>query len=83
MKSIDLIREIEADGWAVDRVRGSHYVFKHPTRPGHLSVPHPKSNLGVGIVKQIRESAARVRKPSEVQIREPAVRVVRKPPEKK
>ena len=61
VKSRDIIREIEADGWVLDRVRGSHHVFKHPARPGHISVPHPKSDLGPGIVAQIRKAAAGVR----------------------
>jgi predicted RNA binding protein YcfA (HicA-like mRNA interferase family) len=49
MKSADLIRELTAAGWVQDRVRGSHYVFKHPSRPGHVVVPHPKKDLGVGL----------------------------------
>jgi predicted RNA binding protein YcfA (HicA-like mRNA interferase family) len=62
VKSRDLIRELEADGWVLDRVRGSHHVFRHPMRTGHISVPHPKSDLGVGLVAQIRKSAGRTRK---------------------
>jgi predicted RNA binding protein YcfA (HicA-like mRNA interferase family) len=65
VKSRDLIRELEADGWVLDRVRGSHHVFKHPTRSGHISVPHPKSDLGVGLVAQLRRTAAQIRKDDE------------------
>jgi predicted RNA binding protein YcfA (HicA-like mRNA interferase family) len=62
VKSRDLIRELEVEGWVLDRVRGSHHVFRHPMRAGHLSVPHPKSDLGVGLVAQIRKDAVRTRK---------------------
>ncbi|WP_174254966.1 type II toxin-antitoxin system HicA family toxin [Acidisphaera sp. S103] len=62
VKSRDLIRELEADGWVLDRVRGLHHVFRHPKRTGHISVPHPKSDLGVGLVAQIRKDAVRTRK---------------------
>lgn len=62
VKSRDLIRELTVEGWVLDRVRGSHHVFRHPERTGHVSVPHPKSNLGNGIVAQIRKDAARGRK---------------------
>jgi predicted RNA binding protein YcfA (HicA-like mRNA interferase family) len=62
VKSRDLIRELEADGWVLDRVRGSHHVFKHPMRGGHIAVPHPKSDLGAGLVAQIRKAAVRTRK---------------------
>lgn len=57
VKSADLIRELEAEGWVVDRIRGSHHVFKHPQRPGHVVVPHPKKDLGKGLVAAIRRQA--------------------------
>jgi len=57
VKSADLIREMRAAGWALDRVRGSHHVFKHPTRKGHVVVPHPKKDLGAGLVAAIRRQA--------------------------
>ncbi len=54
MKSADLIRELVELGWVLDRVRGSHHVFKHPQRPGIIVVPHPKKDLGTGLVAAIR-----------------------------
>jgi predicted RNA binding protein YcfA (HicA-like mRNA interferase family) len=57
MKRADLIRELEAAGWRLDRVRGSHHVFKHPDRPGPIVVPHPKKDLGPGLTEAIRKQA--------------------------
>ena len=57
MKSADLIRELQSGGWVLDRVRGSHHVFKHPGRPGHVVVPHPKKDLGTGLIAAIRRQA--------------------------
>lgn len=57
MKSGDLIKELKSAGWELDRVNGSHHVFRHPTRPGHVVVPHPKKDLGIGLVKAICKSA--------------------------
>jgi predicted RNA binding protein YcfA (HicA-like mRNA interferase family) len=57
MMSADLIRELEAAGWTLDRVRGSHHVVKHPSRPGHIVVPHPKKDLGIGLIAAIRRRA--------------------------
>jgi predicted RNA binding protein YcfA (HicA-like mRNA interferase family) len=57
VKSVELIREIEKAGWKLDRVRGSHHVFKHPTHPNHVVVPHPKKELGKGLIAQIRKDA--------------------------
>ncbi len=57
MKSADLIRELQAAGWRLDRVRGSHHVFKHSSRPGIVVVPHPKKALGPGLVAAIQKQA--------------------------
>ncbi|MFC4292676.1 type II toxin-antitoxin system HicA family toxin [Sphingorhabdus arenilitoris] len=57
MKSVDLIRELQKAGWTLDRIRGSHHVFKHPERGGHVTVPHPKKDLGKGLIAAIRKQA--------------------------
>ena len=57
MRSDDLSRELKKAGWVEDRCVGSHHIFKHPTRPGHLTVPHPKKDLGKGLVHKIRKQA--------------------------
>ncbi|MDP9084484.1 MAG: type II toxin-antitoxin system HicA family toxin [Pseudomonadota bacterium] len=30
----------------------------HPTKPGAVTVPHPKKDLGKGLVKAIRKQAS-------------------------
>jgi predicted RNA binding protein YcfA (HicA-like mRNA interferase family) len=57
MKSAALIQEIKAEGWVLDRVRGSHHVFTHPVRSGLVVVPHPKKDLGIGLIAAIRKQA--------------------------
>jgi predicted RNA binding protein YcfA (HicA-like mRNA interferase family) len=57
VRSADLIREIQAIGWTLHRVRGSHHIFVHAERPGHVSVPHPKKDLGKGLIASIRKQA--------------------------
>jgi predicted RNA binding protein YcfA (HicA-like mRNA interferase family) len=44
-------------GWELERIRGSHHVFKHPSRPGHIVIPHPKKDLGRGLVASIKRQA--------------------------
>jgi predicted RNA binding protein YcfA (HicA-like mRNA interferase family) len=53
----DLVRAVKDAGWYEDRVAGSHHIFKHATKPGHLSVPHPKKDLGKGLVEKILKQA--------------------------
>lgn len=50
MKSAELIKQLEADGWQLRGVKGSHHIFNHPLKPGHVSVPHPKKDLGTGLI---------------------------------
>ena len=57
MGSADLIRELKQAGWRLARVNGSHHVFTHPARAGIVVVPHPKKDLGTGLVKAIRQQA--------------------------
>ncbi len=57
MKSLNLIKMIEADGWYEVRVSGSHHHFKHPTKKGLVTIPHPKKDLPNGTVKSILKQA--------------------------
>jgi len=57
MSSADLIRELQQAGWRLDRVRGSHHIFTHHDKPGIVVIPHPKKDLGIGLVKAIRRQA--------------------------
>ena len=57
MKSAAVIKRLEAAGWRLVAVRGSHHQFKHPDKPGRITVPHPKKDLGVGLVRAIFKQA--------------------------
>ncbi|MBL6749237.1 MAG: type II toxin-antitoxin system HicA family toxin [Nevskia sp.] len=57
MKSADVIRRLQAEGWEVCRVRGSHQQFKHPARPGLVTVPHPRSDIPTGTLRSIFRQA--------------------------
>jgi len=57
MKSADLIKRLQADGWVLRNVKGSHHVFTHPSKPGHISVPHPRKDLGAGLAAKILKQA--------------------------
>ena len=57
MKSQELIKIIEKDGWYLVNVRGSHHQFKHKIKPGRVTIPHPKKDLPKGTVKSILKQA--------------------------
>jgi predicted RNA binding protein YcfA (HicA-like mRNA interferase family) len=53
MRSGEVIKKIEADGWYFVRQTGSHRHFRHPTKSGTATVPHPKKRLPIGTLKSI------------------------------
>ena len=57
MKSSELIRMIEEDGWYRVGTKGSHHQFKHPAKAGRVTVPHPKKDLPIGTVRNILKQA--------------------------
>jgi predicted RNA binding protein YcfA (HicA-like mRNA interferase family) len=58
MKVRDLLRLLADDGWYLDRTRGSHQQFKHPTKPGLVTVAgHPGDDLAPGTLNSILKQA--------------------------
>ncbi len=57
MKSRELIKIIQDDGWYLIRVTGSHHHFKHDDKLGLVTIPHPKKDLPKGTIKSILKQA--------------------------
>jgi predicted RNA binding protein YcfA (HicA-like mRNA interferase family) len=38
-------------------IKGSHHIYTHQHKSGHISVPHPKKDLGIGLVKKLLKLA--------------------------
>ena len=57
MNSAEIIKRIEAAGWELQRTKGSHHHFKHPTIKGLVTIPHPKKDMPMGTVKSILKQA--------------------------
>lgn len=55
--SRDIIRRLEREGWTLVRITGSHHVFKNAASGEILVVPHPKKDLGKGLVRAIYKGA--------------------------
>ena len=51
--SAQLIKRMLRAGWVLRGVKGSHHVYVHPQRPGHVTVPHPRKDLGTGLLKKL------------------------------
>ena len=62
MRSRDVIKLLEADGWKEVARKGSHAQFKHPIKKGRVTVPDPKRDLPIGTLRSIeKQSGIRIR----------------------
>ncbi len=52
-----LIKMLKSDGWELVATQGSHHQFKHATKSGRVTIPHPKRDLPLGTVKSIYRQA--------------------------
>ena len=49
-----IIRRLLEDGWVEVKGRGSHRNFRHPTKPGKVTVPfHGSRDLPIGTIRSI------------------------------
>jgi predicted RNA binding protein YcfA (HicA-like mRNA interferase family) len=54
MKVREVIKRLEVDGWYLARTRGSHRQFKHPEKPGTVTVSgKPNVDVPIGTLKNI------------------------------
>lgn len=57
MDSRSIIAALKRDGWTLVASRGSHRQFKHPSKPGRVTVPHPKKDIPAGTLRSIEQQA--------------------------
>ncbi|MHB8296910.1 MAG: type II toxin-antitoxin system HicA family toxin [Acidimicrobiales bacterium] len=58
MKVREVLELIEDDDWRLARTRGSHRQYRHPTKPGTVTVPgKPSDDLPAGLQRSILRQA--------------------------
>ena len=55
--SREIVKIITKDGWYEVNCVGDHHQYKHPTKKGRLTIPHPKKDLPIGTVRSIFKQA--------------------------
>jgi predicted RNA binding protein YcfA (HicA-like mRNA interferase family) len=54
MKVSEVLRMLAEDGWYLVATTGSHRQFKHPSKPGRVTVPgKPGNDLAPGTLNSI------------------------------
>ena len=58
MRVRDLIRLLESDGWKLVRQKGDHKQFRHPDKPGLVTLSgHPGDEIRPGTLNSILKQA--------------------------
>lgn len=57
MKPKELLKILQADGWVIDRIKGSHHIMKHPTKQGRPTIPMHNKDLKPGTYNSILKQA--------------------------
>ena len=57
MDSAAIIKRLKRDGWREVGGRGDHRNFTHPTKPGRVTVPHPRKDLYIRTLRSIYRQA--------------------------
>lgn len=62
MNSRDVIEKLRVDGWYLVATKGSHHQFKHPSKPGRVTVVHPSRSFAPGTLRSMeRQSGIKLR----------------------
>ena len=58
MKIREILELLERDGWVLVAIRGSHRQFRHPWKPGRVTVPgKPGDDVAIGTQLSILKQA--------------------------
>ena len=57
MKFREVEKIILNDGWYQVNQKGSHHQYKHPTKPGKVTIPEHDGDLNLDTVKSIKRQA--------------------------
>jgi predicted RNA binding protein YcfA (HicA-like mRNA interferase family) len=58
MKVKEVLKSIELDGWRLVAVKGSHRQYKHPSKPGRVTIAgKPSDDLPPGALNSIAKQA--------------------------
>ena len=57
MKSAEIIKRLRRDGWRLPSTKGSHRHYVHDSKPGRVTVVHPREAVRIGTLRRIFQQA--------------------------
>ena len=53
----EIERIVKAEGWFLDTIEGSHYHYKHKTKPGKVTIPFHSGDIPKRVIHSIQKQA--------------------------
>ena len=57
LSSRDVLAILKEDGWQLVAIAGDHHQFRHPTKPGRVTVPHPRNDIALPLLRSVYRQA--------------------------
>lgn len=57
MNSREIIKLLEANAWFHVGTEGDHWHFKHPLKPGKVTVVHPAKDIKIKTLRSIEKQS--------------------------
>lgn len=57
MKFREIEKILKQDGWELVDIKGSHHQYKHPTKPGKVTIPNHNGDIKPLTLKSILKQA--------------------------
>lgn len=57
MRFREMQKKLLDDGWVLVDVSGSHYQYKHPEKPGKVTLPNHRGDIPPRVVNSILKQA--------------------------
>lgn len=55
--SREVLKMLKADGWYEVACDGDHHQYKHSTKKGKVTVPHPRKDIPIRTLKSIQKQS--------------------------
>lgn len=57
MRFREIEKIIKEDGWCLVAIAGSHHQYKHPDKPGKVTIPNHKGDIPLRVINSILKQA--------------------------
>lgn len=57
ISSREVLKRLRADGWYEVNCVGSHHQYKHPAKPGRVTLKHPDKDIPIATLRRIEQQS--------------------------